>query len=443
MEVEVRSKAGLDYANGKITTLFRKIFFPTLLGMIFSAAITIIDGIFVGQGVGPNGIAAVNIIAPLYMVATGIGLMLGIGASVLAGMAMAEGDNERGSRIVSQAFISGTVIMLLIVAITLIFPTSIAKLLGCSDILMPYSLDYLCWLMPGLLFLAWSSIGMMTIRLDGSPKYAMFLNIIPAVLNIIGDYILIFPFNMGVKGAAIATAVSIAVGGVMALAYFRFSYILKLNWNLYGWYRNLKSVFSIGSSAFITEIAMSVMMLTGNYIFMLYFGDAGVAAFSIACYLFPLMFMMSNAVSQSAQPIISYNEGIGASARVQRTFILSMKVALFCGILVSVVIMAGAKEVVALFIPLNSEAGILALKGLPIFSICAIFFALNIAYIGYYQSIGNALRAISFTLLRGVIFLVPIFYLLPMCFPSWGMWASIPCSEFLTYIVIIVTRKVK
>ena len=84
--------AGLDYAGGRITRLFAKIYFPTLLGMIFNALITIIDGIFVGRGVGPDGIAAVNIIAPLYMVVTGLGLMFGIGASVVSGVAMSQSD---------------------------------------------------------------------------------------------------------------------------------------------------------------------------------------------------------------------------------------------------------------------------------------------------------------------------------------------------------------
>ena len=135
------ASTGLDYANGKIPVLFRKIFFPTLLGMIFNALITIVDGIFVGNGVGPDGIAAVNIIAPLYMVATGIGLMLGIGASVLAGMALAEDNRKKACAVVSQAFIAGTSLMALIVAMTLIFPSSIAKLLGSSDHLMPLAID--------------------------------------------------------------------------------------------------------------------------------------------------------------------------------------------------------------------------------------------------------------------------------------------------------------
>ena len=429
---------GLDYAHGRIPLLFRKIFFPTLLGMMLTALITIVDGIFVGNGVGPDGIAAVNIIAPLYMVATGIGLMLGIGASVLAGMALAENKRANACAIVSQAFLTGTCIMALLVILTLLFPSSVATMLGSTDHLMPLALDYLCWLMPGTLFLVWSSIGMMTIRLDGSPNYAMMINVIPAVLNIIGDYVLIFPCGMGVKGAAIATAGSVAVGGIMAIVYFRRSYVLKIVADFSSYRKNIVRTMGVGSASFITEIAMSIMMLTGNYVFIKYYGDAGVAAYSIACYLFPLMFMMSNAVAQSAQPIISYNFGIHASRRVSAAFHLSLRVALLCGAIVTTCIFFLSGEIVSLFIPVDSEAGILASEGLPIYSFCAIFFALNIAFIGYYQSIGKALKAMVYTLLRGVILLIPLFFLLPALFPAWGMWAAIPASELCTFLIILI-----
>ena len=99
------TEAGLDYANGRIVPLFGKIFFPTLLGLLFNALLTVIDGIFVGQGVGADGIAAVNIIAPLYMVVTGIGLMFGIGSSVVAGIAMSQGDHRKASVNMTQAML--------------------------------------------------------------------------------------------------------------------------------------------------------------------------------------------------------------------------------------------------------------------------------------------------------------------------------------------------
>lgn len=435
-----KSTTGLDYANGKITRLFSKMFFPTLLGLIFNALLTIIDGIFVGQGVGPEGIAAVNIIAPLFMVATGTGLMFGIGSSVIAGIAISRNDNSRASINTTQAYVFCAVFISLLAIVLLFFRKEIALLLGSSDELLPGALDYLTWLIPGIFLLIFECIGMMVIRLDGSPKFAMYCNIIPAVINIFLDYYLIFPCGMGVKGAAIATSLSIAVGALMVFVYFiRFSYVIKFKWSPKNFAVNIWRQIQIGSSAFITEVAMSVMMLTGNYMFMKYYGNSGVAAFSIACYLFPLMFMMSNAVAQSAQPIISYNYGAGATSRVRQAFALSIRVAFICGIIAFCALAFGAEQIVQLFIDPECDAGRLACAGLPIYATCAIFFSLNISFIGYYQSIEKAFKAMIFTLMRGVVFLVPLFSIMPVLFPSWGIWAAIPASEALTLLIITAT----
>lgn len=438
----MKGSTGLDYAGGKIGILFSKMFFPTLLGLIFNALITIVDGIFVGQGVGPEGIAAVNIIAPLYMVVTGGGLMFGIGASVVAGIALAQKEDRRASIGVTQACLFSLILITILIAVLIIFPEGIARMLGCSDELLPNALDYLVWLIPGMFFLIFECIGMMVIRLDGSPKYAMYCNIIPAVINIVLDYWLVFPCGMGVKGAAIATSASIAIGGLMVFVYFVwFSYAIKFVWSLKRLWVNLSNQVRIGSSAFVTEIAMSVMMLTGNYVFMKYYGENGVAAFSIACYLFPLIFMMSNAVAQSAQPIISYNYGAGAEKRVAQAFRISLIVAAICGTLSFVSIAFGAKGIVSMFISPDSEAGRLAVYGLPIYSACAVFFALNISFIGYYQSIEKAMKAMVFTLLRGIVFLIPMFCLLPVFFPKAGVWMAIPASEMLTLMIILLIYK--
>lgn len=435
-----KSTTGLDYANGKITRLFSKMFFPTLLGLIFNALLTIIDGIFVGQGVGPEGIAAVNIIAPLFMVATGTGLMFGIGSSVIAGIAISRNDNSRASINTTQAYVFCAVFISLLAIVLLFFRKEIVLLLGSSDELLPGALDYLTWLIPGIFLLIFECIGMMVIRLDGSPKFAMYCNIIPAVINIFLDYYLIFPCGMGVKGAAIATSLSIAVGALMVFVYFiRFSYVIKFKWSPKNFAVNIWRQIQIGSSAFITEVAMSVMMLTGNYMFMKYYGNSGVAAFSIACYLFPLMFMMSNAVAQSAQPIISYNYGAGATSRVKQAFALSIRVAFICGIIAFCALAFGAGQIVQLFIDPECDAGRLACAGLPIYATCAIFFSINISFIGYYQSIEKAFKAMIFTLMRGVVFLVPLFCIMPVLFPSWGIWAAIPASEALTLLIITAT----
>ena len=432
-------QTGLDYAGGKVTNLFFKIFFPTLLGMIFNALITVIDGIFVGQGVGPNGIAAVNIIAPLYMVVTGIGLMFGIGASVVAGVMLAQDDSQRASVGVTQAVVVSGVLVSAVIIILGLMPERVARMLGCSDVLMPHAIDYLMWILPGIFFLLFNCIGMMVIMLDGSPKFAMLCNVIPAVINIALDYWLVFPMEMGVKGAAIATSASIIIGSIMVIYYFcGHSYVIKFAWSHVSLWNNVWRQACVGSSAFITEVAMSIMMLTGNYVFMKYYGEAGVAAYSIACYLFPIMFMMSNSVAQSAQPIISYNYGAGNSKRVYKAFKVSLIVAIVCGLIAASCISFGADIIVGLFIDPDCEAGLLARAGLPVFAMCAVFFAANISVIGFCQSVENAVQATILTLLRGVVVIVPAFLLLPTLGYWWGVWAAIPVSEALTLVVIMI-----
>lgn len=435
----------LDFGSGKIGQLFRALFFPTLVGMIFNSLLTLIDGIFVGQGVGANGIAAVNIVAPLFMLCTGAGLMMGIGASVVASIRLSEGNEKSANIIVTQSFIVGMSIVAIVMLAALFFTKPIVYALGCSEALESNAVDYLFWIAPGLLAFMPECIGMMLIRLDGSPKYAMWIQVVGATLNIVLDWRYIFPLGMGVKGAAIATSISAAVAGGMALVYFIwFSdklhfYRLKATvTSMLLTLRNAWYMVKIGFATFLIEIAMSVTMLTGNYVFMSLQGEQGVAAFSIACYLFPVVFSIANAVAQSAQPIISYNYGAGHPLRVDRALHVAMFTAVACGLVISLGLWAGASPIVSAFLSPTEEAFGLAVKGLPLFATCAIFFAVNVTFIGYYQSIERPLPSTIFTLLRGIVFLIPSFLLLPHVLGTVGPWLAIPTAELMTMVVIII-----
>ncbi|WP_270568766.1 MATE family efflux transporter [Coprobacter secundus] len=435
----------LDFAKGEIGPLFRALFFPTLVGMIFNSALTLIDGIFVGQGVGAEGIAAVNIVAPIFMVATGIGLMFGIGSSVVASIRLSENKVKAARIIMTQAFIVGLVLVGIICVGSMVFPRQVVHLLGCSPLLELKAVSYLLWLLPGLPFLFIECVGMMLIRLDGSPKYAMSVQIVAAVVNIVFDWYMVFPLDWGVMGAALATSIACATGGMMVLVYFLcFPNKLRfypLKWSLTSLLltlRNTGYMARIGFATFLTELAMSVMMLTGNYMFISLLGEDGVAAFAIACYLFPVVFSISNAVAQSAQPIISYNYGAHLTERISRTLRVSLFTAIVCGLSVMVCLWLGATGIVRLFLDPQENAYGLAVEGLPLFAMCAVFFAVNIAFIGYYQSIEKAMVSTVYTLLRGIFFLVPCFILLPCLIGVPGLWLAIPAAELLTCIVISV-----
>ena len=376
------NRDNLDFGNGNIASLFRTMFFPTLIAMMFNSLLNICDGMFVGHGVGSEGLAAINIVAPMFLVTTGIGLMFGIGASVIASIRLAE-DNVKAARIImTQAFAAGAVIFGVIITLTALFFRPLLYLAGCSEALEPLATDYLLWLLPGFFFFYIQCAGMMLIRLDGSPKTAMAIQITSAALNIFLDCLMVFPLGMGIAGASIATSISCVAGGCLVMIYFiRFStalrfYRLKLTAkSLRLTLRNVGYMARIGFATFVTELAIGVMIVTGNYVFMSRLGEDGVAAYSIGCYLFPLIFSLSNAVAQSAQPIISFNYGAGQTGRVAKTLGLSLITGAICGAGVSLTMWLAAPLLAAIFLPTDTTAFTYAVHGLPLFGLSAVLFS--------------------------------------------------------------------
>ena len=304
----------LDLGSLRVGTLFRKLFVPTLLGMVSMSAVAVVDGIFVGHGVGSDGIAAVNICIPLLMIFTGIGLMAGVGSSVVSSIHFARGQVKAARINVTQALLFVTLVTLLPVTVILAFPRLTALLLGSSEHLLPLVVDYLIWFVPGLIPQLWIAVGLFVVRLDGAPRLAMWCSVLSALVNVLLDWLFIFPLGWGVMGAAFASTISIATGGVIVVRYLthgaRTLRLYRLKWSRKSFrltFRNIGYQCRIGSSALLGEMTMAVLLFTGNQVFMRYLGDAGVGAFGITCYYMPFIFMIGNAVAQSAQPIISYS----------------------------------------------------------------------------------------------------------------------------------------
>ena len=193
----------IDLSTLNVFTLFRKYFVPTLLGMLSMSAVTAIDGIFVGHGVGSDGIAAVNICVPLLMLLTGIGLMVGAGCSVVASIQLSRGKSKSARLNVTQALLFVTIVALIPSALMMAFPAETARMLGSSEHLLPMVTDYLLWFVPSWVFQIWITVPLFVIRLDGAPKLAMLCSLITAVINVVLDWLFIFPFWLGSHGSSI------------------------------------------------------------------------------------------------------------------------------------------------------------------------------------------------------------------------------------------------
>ena len=402
----------IDFGTLKVSVLFRKLFFPTLLGMLGMSAVTAVDGIFVGHCVGSDGIAAINIVIPVLMLMTGVGLMAGTGCSVVASIHLSRGRLKVARLNVTQAMLFVTLVVAVPMVAMLGFPDETARWLGSSERLLPMVKDYMVWYVPSWVFMMWTAVALFVIRLDGAPQMAMACSLVAALLNVVLDWLFMFPLGWGVMGAALATSISTTVGGVMAIVYLLFFSrklcLLPLKMSrksLRLSVRNIGYQCRIGSSALLGEATLAVLMFMGNQVFMHYLGDDGVGAFGIACYYAPFIFMVGNAIAQSAQPIISYNFGLGNRQRTRETEQEALRMAVVCGTIVTLVFLFAPQQLVGMFVPLQSPAAQIATT--------------------------------TFALLRGFLLLIPSFLLMPYLFGEAGIWLAMPVAEGLTLLLIV------
>lgn len=437
------NRDNIDFGKEPVGKLFRKMFLPTLVAMVSMVVLNITDGAFVGHGVGSDALAAVNIIAPLFMVMGGIGLMFGIGGSVVASIHLSKGKTKAANINITQSMIAGFVIGALLTVLMLTHQRETCRLFGSSEALMPLANSYLVWIVGLMPFCILANVGMFMVRLDGAPRLAMWLNLIAAGMNIFGDWFLIFPMNMGLEGAAIATSCSFGLEGVVVLIYLLFfsktirMYRLKVSVkSLMLSLRNIGYQIRVGGSAFLGEIAISAIIIIGNYQFMRYLGEDGVAAFSVGCYMTPICFMFGNAIVQSSQPIISFAHGQGNHHRIVSAMRIDIITAVLCGIGGMVFVWLASEWVSSTFLPNGCKAWELCNHGLPIFGISFLFVIINLTLIGYYQSTEKSTLATVFTFLRGVFFMLPSFILMPIWLGTDGLWLSQCVSEIATLMCI-------
>ena len=439
------NRDSIDFGKDRIPKLFSNLFIPTLLGMIADVAFILTDGIFVGHGVGQEGLASVNLVCPAMMLITAIGVMFGSGCSVVAAIHLAK-ENVKAARInMTQAFAASLALSLVLVAIFYSAPGKVLGLLGVSEELMAFAKEYFFWFIPTCVFIMVQIVGSFVIRLDGSPKYSMLATVVPSVINIVLDYVFIFICGWGLKGAAIATDIGTGVGMLMTFVYIFFlSNTLKVYklkhtvTSLRLGLRNVGYMIKVGFPGFIGEFATSVMILAGNLAFGKYLSDSGIAAFSVICYLFPVVLNVYYAISSAAQPIISFNYGAGSVSRVRSTLRLSLVFSAAFALLALGVFCFFPASIISVFLESGSKTFGLASTGLPLFALAFLPMGVNLSIIGYFQSVERSVVAVILTLLRGFVLVVLSFLLMPKMAGVTGLWLAVPVSETITAILSIV-----
>ncbi|TAH61562.1 MAG: MATE family efflux transporter, partial [Gottschalkiaceae bacterium] len=398
----------------KIGKLLLKFSIPAIVGMVVNAIYNIVDRIFIGNFVDSLGLGGITIAFPIMIIIMAFGMLIGIGATSLISIRLGEGKREEAELILGNAMVLLIVISLTLSIFGLIFLDPILKLFGASPQILPYAKEYLSIILLGAVF---QSIGFGMnnfIRADGSPKMAMATMLIGAILNTILDPIFIIVFNMGIKGAALATIISQAVSAAWVLNYFfsgKSSLVVKKeNWKLKP--HIVKNILAIGSAPFAMQVAASGITTLLNRSLITYGGDLAVSAYGAINSFSTILLMPIFGINQGSQPIIGYNYGAKNYDRVKKAFLLAITAATTITIIGFVVTRMFPSQLIALFNSKDKELVNIGANGMKIFFTMLPLIGFQIVSSNYFQATGKPKQAMLLSLSRQVLMLIPAIIIL-------------------------------
>jgi putative MATE family efflux protein len=429
-----------------ISRLLIKLSLPSILGMLAITLYNLADTIFVGRGVGTLGIAGVSVSLPFLMTVTNFGLAIGIGGASIISRALGAKDKTKAIEALNNLFklVLGLNILLIVLAYVFIDPLLI--LFGADADILPYARDYSSYALIGSFFMNIINLNANVIRAEGNAKFVMFVQTFAALLNLIIDPIFIFELNMGVKGAAIATSLSQALGAFMAIWYFYrskhrvlsmkgLSFMAPINKKI------VKETFAIGASSFARHIANSIMSIVLFNLLLKYSGSTAVAAFGVIFRLLMFTFMPLFGINQGFMPIAGYNYGAGSLKRVLTSIRVASLMATGLSVVSFIILLVFAKQLMSIF-STDQELIDIGTHGIRIVALAFPIIGFQIIGSGLYQALGKATGALILALARQVLFLIPFVVLFPMFWELTGIWAAFPTADFfsagLTLVMVII-----
>ena len=416
----------------------RKVFFSYLIPSVSATLVTSIyilaDTVMIGRGIGAVGIAALNILLPLYNTFFGVGMMCGVGGSVLFGVRKGQG-NLREAR---EYFNMGLIMMLFISILASLagnlFFRPLLSFLGMTPSMEVHSVPYARILVTAAPVFALSSFLQVFVRNDGAPKLSMVGVITGGVTNVILDYVYIFIMKWGMAGAFLANVTGTTLNVlILCTHFFSKENNLKLVKNIR--FRKMGEILGNGMSSFILEVSNGVVTLLFNRQLLFYIGDIGVVVYGIISNTACVVISVSNGIAQTVQPILSANFGAGKRGRVLEARRLGLIAALSAG-----VVFAGSGylfpvQLSHLFLEPTEEILRMAVPAIHLYFASFLIGEWNILYGTYFQSVVRPGLSLLITLLRGVILNSILVFLLPALFGVDGIWITVTVSEFITALV--------
>ncbi|MDU2123243.1 MAG: MATE family efflux transporter [Clostridium celatum] len=421
---------------------FFKYAIPSSLAMFISSLYTVVDGIFVGQGVGDSALAAVNIVLPFTVMLFGLASMFAIGGGALVSKNIGANNVQKAVNIFRQVFKSLLIFSLIISIICVLFTSQIVTILGATEVLKPLAIDYLrfyaIFCIPNLIGIVLNSF----VRNDGRPKLAMISTISGAITNIILDYVFIFELGMGIKGAAIATG----LGQIVTVSILLPHFIMKKGYLSFGnvdiSFKTIKEFCTIGFPSFFAQGSYSIIVLLHNIALVNYVGEIGISAYSILNYLTTNIYMVLYGITLGVQPLVSYNYGKKDGEKMLGFFRITAISNIVITVVFVIISFVFGPSLISIF---TNDIQIAKMSYDALKIACLSYFAvgLNLNNLVYYQAIEMPKYSNLSCILRSVVYLPVCLFILGRLFGITGIWTSAIISETLTFITIKLVGNIK
>jgi len=419
--------------------LFVKYAIPQTIGLLLNSVYLIVDGMFIGNRLGRDAMAAAAIAVPVVEILIALSLSISVGASIIISTNFGAGNTKKANDAFNLSLVIATLAALLIAALGNLYMDELAVLLGSTPDIQTEAVEYLWYIVTGSPFLIYSFAFSSYARSDNQPKLAMTALAIGAVSNIVLDYVFLYPLDMGIGGAALATALGPVFSVMIILPHFlrkrgllHFSIPApspKLAW----------SILYLGAPAFIMEFSIGLVTLFYNIAINTNgFGELGLAAYLTIGYIALILLSVFLGIGQGVQPMISYFHGRNDHARNRALMTFLFKAVTGIGILMYAGVIFLARPFIAIFTPSDAELIDFTHSQATVYFSGFVFAGISILIITYFQSIQKAIPAFFLALFRSAIF-VPLFL---FAFPAvWGrnaVWSALSAAELVTFVIAAV-----
>lgn len=439
-----KTKQEADLGRDKIGSLLFKLALPAILAQIINLLYNLVDRMYIGHipNVGPDALTGVGVTMPLIMAVSAFAALVSMGGAPRASIMMGKGKPEISEKILGNCTAMLVIIAVILTAVIQFFGCDILMLFGASDNTIVYAWDYMKIYSLGTVFVQ-LALGLNAfINAQGFAKIGMITVAIGAVCNIVLDPIFIFGFNMGVKGAALATIISQAVSCAWILIFLTGKRtVLKIrpkNFLLSG--KIILPCVALGVSPFIMMFTESILSVSFNTSLLKYGGDIAVGSMTILSSVMQFSLLPLQGLTQGAQPIISYNYGAGNIDRVKSTFKLLLKTSL---------IYSGSLWLIAMLVPQvfigiftnNAALAEFSSWSMRVYMAAACLFGIQIACQQTFIALGNAKTSVFLALLRKVLLLIPLIFIMPHIItsnPVLGVFIAEPIADFIAVCVTSV-----